>query len=574
MHNEEILKHCFDEISKEEDVDLVESIPTNPQYSYAKCWKLTTYVSIKSVSEKIELYIGFSHTFPFKTPDIYYFDTQYDYFPHIDYTSRKLCYLEDGTTYTPNAPIILLRKCISKAKRLIEKGAKRENSKDFIEELYSHWDSEFNGEPFVNDNWMIYGKIPTTSNIFKVWSYKETLVTEKGQVHHLIIPYDSIDHKFETYMRGKPNFTESEILFLSNIEVPDKPPYCITPQIFLNWIKDDGDIKLLKKTLNKDRQLTIAFPLFQTNYFGGCQIPLQPVFRNGFRKLNAFDELTLFEKKNQYLQRFVGKIYSLSRITQRTEGKKIKVRKFTVVGLGSVGSNLCYFLSGWSNAEFILIDKDIMQPENIGRHLHGMKYIQQSKAYSMEEFLRENRPDMNVKSFTASIEDILERNIEEFNGCSAVFLCMGDCMSEQYVLSLVERKVLTIPIFTLWLEPFAIAGHLVYINPIDTLNTNNMLEKDTMLYKHNLILSSEYTGKGTSEFVSRDAGCNGAYTLYSGNDVMLFLSAIYPIINKLIEQPSKTMCYRWVGNINNAKERNIALIEGKHINGDVTELPL
>ena len=101
-----------------------------------------------------------------------------------------------------------------------------------------------------------------------------------------------------------------------------------------------------------------------------------------------------------------------------------------------------------------------------------------------------------------------------------------------------------------------------------------MLEKDTMLYKHNLILSSEYTGKGTSEFVSRDAGCNGAYTLYSGNDVMLFLSAIYPIINKLIEQPSKTMCYRWVGNINNAKERNIALIEGKHINGDVTELPL
>ena len=173
--------------------------------------------------------------------------------------------------------------------------------------------------------------------------------------------------------------------------------------------------------------------------------------------------------------------------------------------------------------------------------------------------------------FADSIENILEKRKEEFNSCSALFLSMGDCMSEQYVLSLVNKKVLTVPIFILWLEPFAIAGHLVYINPADYFDMSCMLEKDTMLFKHNLIKSSEYIEKGSTEFVNRDAGCNGAYALYSGNDVILFLSAIYPIIDKLLKEPTNSICYRWVGNINNAKERNISLTEGEYTKGDVTK---
>ena len=80
-----------------------------------------------------------------------------------------------------------------------------------------------------------------------------------------------------------------------------------------------------------------------------------------------------------------------------------------------------------------------MQPENIGRHLHGMKYIQQSKVHSVEEFLREKRPDSLIKSYGNSIENVIEKDLNEFNRCSALFMCVGDCMSEQYVLSLVKK---------------------------------------------------------------------------------------------------------------------------------------
>ena len=61
----------------------------------------------------------------------------------------------------------------------------------------------------------------------------------------------------------------------------------------------------------------------------------------------------------------------------------------------------------------------------------------------------------------------------------------------------------------------------------------------------------------------KDAGCNGEYTLYSGNDVMLFLSAIYPVINRLLNnrrvEKCASRCFRWIGDTAISKEKDIQL---------------
>lgn len=144
---------------------------------------------------------------------------------------------------------------------------------------------------------MIYGDIPTTSQILKVWSYKETLYTEKGASHNLIIQNDDIDFDFEHYLKRKPYFSENETLFLRSVEIPYTPPYSISPLTLLEWIKDPDDKKLFKKVLNKKKKVIVTFPLLHTKYLGGCYIPLQPAFRKGHRNLTAFEELTRFEKK-------------------------------------------------------------------------------------------------------------------------------------------------------------------------------------------------------------------------------------------------------------------------------------
>lgn len=115
----------------------------------------------------------------------------------------------------------------------------------------------------------------------------------------------------------------------------------------------------------------------------------------------------------------------------------------------------------------------------------------------------------------------------------------------------------SIAIYILWLEPYGIAGHMVYINPADGIDVSRIFNENG-LYVNNLIEDEEYIAK-SDDFTERDAGCNGRYALYSGNDVTLLLSAMYSEIEKLLDQPSHSRFYRWIGNINIAQSNNIRL---------------
>ena len=102
---------------------------------------------------------------------------------------------------------------------------------------------------------------------------------------------------------------------------------------------------------------------------------------------------------------------------------------------------------------------------------------------------------------------------------------------------------------------------MVYLNPNSDLSKISLYsDQNTYLYKYNIIHKDEYN-HSQNKFIKRDAGCNGAYTLYSNNDVMAFLSAIYPKINTLIRQKdSKSHCYRWNGDMSLAKKYQIRLV--------------
>ena len=116
---------------------------------------------------------------------------------------------------------------------------------------------------------------------------------------------------------------------------------------------------------------------------------------------------------------------------------------------------------------------------------------------------------------------------------------------------------------------------MIYVNPCeeDTINRLSVAAMDSFL-SYCLIDHTEYeSGK---KLIQRDAGCNGSYALYSANDVTLFLSAMFQHIDRLLEKPSSSKVYRWVGNIEIATQKGIQLVAdavglGKN---NVQELPL
>ena len=250
-------------------------------------------------------------------------------------------------------------------------------------------------------------------------------------------------------------------------------------------------------------------------------------------------------------------------------------QKFLIAGLGSVGSNLVHFLNGNNNTSFTLVDNETLTVDNIGRHLLGYRYVNQFKACALVDYLRSIRPEQKNKFGITSIQKYIGGNFQKLSEYTALFLCIGDTMTEEYIIDAINKGELTIPVFILWLEPFGAAGHMVYINPDSLHRPLSINDPQTKLYIHNVINEAEYKIQD-NHFTKRDAGCNGVYALYSDNDVLLMLSAFYPIINQLLAEPAESKCYRGVGNIKRIVQKGISAnffpVEISH--GTIQEFPL
>ena len=229
---------------------------------------------------------------------------------------------------------------------------------------------------------------------------------------------------------------------------------------------------------------------------------------------------------------------------------------FLIGGLGSIGSNLCYYLNGYNNAKFILIDSDELTLDNIGRHFLGFDYLNQNKAKAVAHYLKSYRPDRSIVTKEAYLQTFKYDKLSEN---TTIFICTGDLISEQWLITEIINGTIELPVFILWLEPYGISGIMIYINPKDKSSLRKISEEANKGFSdYCLISKDEY--ENADKLIRQEAGCNGRYALYSANDVTMFLSAMFQYIDYLISSDSESKCYRWIGNVEIAEERQIKLI--------------
>ena len=141
----------------EDFVEIIPNIPNVKEGRYSVCWRLVTEIEISHKSTEISLFLGFAEKFPYILPDIFFFDKQFDYLPHIDYTNRKLCLFEEDAIIDNSDPLQLVKSCIRQAKKLIEYGANNLNMDDFIAEIESYWAFSYDKESAVDIKYLVYG---------------------------------------------------------------------------------------------------------------------------------------------------------------------------------------------------------------------------------------------------------------------------------------------------------------------------------------------------------------------------------------------------------------------------------
>lgn len=554
---DQILDECFAQLSKVESVCIDQDF-IKEHREYIQAWKVTTTISIRgAVAENISFIIAFKNTFPYSLPNVYYLDTKYDYFPHIDYNNRKLCLFDDNIILDTENPYELIRTVIKRSKLIVKNGS-CELRDNFHDEIINYWDLRY-----VKEQPIQYGWIHSISS-FKESRYLKLYSSENLKQYrcNACIVDENANLEYISYFKRKfgKNLVEHNVLFLANVNIPQEPPYNITTDIFQSWITSDDDIKMFHHYIRTQQGLLIiVFRLGTTNLLGGFMYENIKIKRRGFRegKLTQYDVITKLEK-NKLLSRLLIYEYSDKRIAMRTKGEVHAPRQFVVAGLGSIGSQLCHFLNSLNNPKLLLVDNDIFSVNNLGRHLLGFNFLNQPKVDAVQSFFKALNPNQYITTYRGDIESCLLDNLTEVNQYDLLIICTGSVMSELFVLHYFESGKLDIPLLLIWLEPYALAGHMVYIKEGIDDSVKERIFSESYLYKYNIIDEDEYSRKS---FTVSDSGCNGEYTLYSGNDVMMFLSAMFPIIDRLIRHPdtSSNMCYRWIGNISMAKDKDIRL---------------
>ena len=127
-----------------------------------------------------------------------------------------------------------------------------------------------------------------------------------------------------------------------------------------------------------------------------------------------------------------------------------------IVGIGAVGSEIARNLAAMGVGHLRLVDHELVEPENVHRHVLGMRSTGYSKAAAMSVELASNFPHLKIDSRIARVEDLLRDDPAFILESDLIVLSTGDETLERRLNRLLLNGP---PRLHVWLEPLGVAGH-------------------------------------------------------------------------------------------------------------------
>lgn len=525
-------------------------------------WEITSEIlDKKNKIIKIRFHIIFSPDFPLSFPKILLSKEDFEntkYIPHLQ-VDRLICIFQNNSEPNAQLPEKVVEEAIRRAKNILEEGIKGNNDKDYEEEFEAYWDSNYSKNDQVNKSFLLLNEKPLKQD-FDLLSLEKPI----NRFQYIIHQNENVALNFKAYLKDKNiKYSETTGFLIPNLDILEKPPFNKTnrevfdaieklstedSQKYISFINDSNESKLFlfSKIIDSD-----------IRYFGWFHS--QPKSNvKGFRhkSLSNYKVLSTFQSTEQ-INRIMPQIYTNQRLTKRSSGDIAQhiTKKFVIAGVGSIGSNLIHYLNSIQDAQFKLIDTDSLELENIGRHFLGFNYLNWKKTKALKDFLTNSSPIQKVETREKSIVQIVKEEAKFINESDFLFVAIGESNIESWISNAIDKGLIIKPTFFIWVEPYLLGGHCIYINPKNNNYTTYFHEDE--LFKFNII------GNYENEILSlKEAGCQSNYTPYSSNNIQIFLGNIYPKISEIIDSEIiDSKSFTWIGDKNIAEKLNIELSE-------------
>ena len=528
-------------------------------------WEVETEILVGEIEIDIVLHFVVDSQFPLEIPKIYLSRECYDnlkFIPHID-SNKLVCTFDSEFAVTnPNDPAGVAIECISRAKSIIVDGLSGINLNDFEDEFIAYWECKYSDSDHVNENVIsLIDSILDDDEIKLI-----NLNSEFYGFKYILHKNDTIAKKFISYLdEVGVKYIEENVYFIKDPELLKTPPFQFTNNDIVKQFigtPDSSDYKEFKKFINSNSKIKLVLfkkSINDRNYIlGWLHKPLHTNmkgFRQGYFK--PFDAL-LKTQSSDLVERISPEIYTPKRLSLRSSGKEIDDRLvFSLAGLGSIGSNIMFFLNSFPNSGFRLIDKDYLKIENTSRHFLGFNYNKYYKTEALKDYYLKKNPLQDIQTRVNSVIEIATKEAEFINTANYLIVSIGRRNVETWIGDGIKEGKILIPTFFLWVEPYLCAGHCLYI-PISNPNYQEYFEDG--LFKFNVISNIEYST--SSKLSLRESGCQTTYTPYSYNNLMIYISNIYLKMYETIIDNRKSSCsFTWIGDLSIINEMNIRTSE-------------
>ena len=99
-----------------------------------------------------------------------------------------------------------------------------------------------------------------------------------------------------------------------------------------------------------------------------------------------------------------------ARIEKLFDVGALRKAKVLVAGCGSGGGMVALQLAMSGITEFVLVDDDVLEPENVIRHVCGLSYVGQKKVDALSDVLLDRNPDLKIERHDKNIFRLTDFN--------------------------------------------------------------------------------------------------------------------------------------------------------------------
>lgn len=482
----------------------------------------------------IDIWCELGSYFPYEFPKVYIDMDTKDKLPSIPHLAEGGCicvFDEEKAMPNFNNPQGLVLETVEKAFDIIEKGIRGKNKIDFMDEFLAYWSAKklIKAQIFIEDL-----SVPKIA----YWCFlkKEIIISDTKE--RLVELSEAIGQKI-----NQSKIQEGYLVPIHGEKIVSIP-------------KNDLDIiKMVESASDYNRQYNT---FMQRNIKNGGLIIFNQIVSEqnilagwihwkrkipkGFRKGHVNLKIAYSGNQNRGTAVAVENCHQNRLFVRGGDGLEIKCKKVSIIGCGSIGSIVADSLKYYGVNNYILVDNQLLRHENIARHSLGYFWVDCNKANALGISLQKHNPNISCEVFEENAHRFIENRLEKINGCDVLIVAVADTPLEYHINEFKLEDKIKIPIIMIWVEPYMLGGHAVYIKKPQNV-FNEVFDKNTLEFKFPVV-------KDGIRFLKREAGCQTTYMPYSA---FLMNQFVYRVLEHILDslwEDEKNYLITWCGNIN------------------------